>query len=90
MGFKKFIAERNLNPKLGEALSDEVKIFGDGRCAVCPKRTPMGKLMCNPHWRDVPADLKNKVYRAWSKWNKNTGTLEALREAQMAAIASVE
>ena len=45
-------------------------------CAVdgCTRLAPQGRVICGRCWREVPADLKEqlkKAWQAWSKWIKN-------------------
>lgn len=36
----------------------------------CPRTVRAGHLMCGYHWREVPKDLQNDVWRTWRRWNK--------------------
>lgn len=58
----------------------------------CGEQTPKGKLMCGKCWREVPDDLRRKVYRAWRAWSNDLGNHEksqAYRAVRDAAIAAV-
>lgn len=47
-------------------------------CAAkgCHQLVPKHMLMCNTHWRMVPAAVQREVYAAWSSLQK-TGTMAA-------------
>jgi hypothetical protein len=64
-------------------------IYGDGTCAVCGQHIPMGRLMCPADWFNVPGPLRNAVYLALRRWDRQEGTLLELRQAQAAAVESV-
>jgi hypothetical protein len=53
----------------------------------CEERIAVGKLMCGPHWAEVPEPLQAEVYAAWRR-GKGKGTLRHL-EAVLAAIEAV-
>lgn len=63
--------------------------FPDGRFHVCPiedciARVPESRLMCPPHWRLVPKDLADELYRAWRR-----GTVIEHGEAMQACVDAV-
>lgn len=73
---------------------------GDGaRSRACPvpgceRRVSNALLMCYPHWQRVPAPLQAGVYARYRAFLAARTTLigpsiDALKEAQRAAIASV-
>lgn len=39
-------------------------------CAVCPKPIGSGFLMCLPHWKLVPAEQQQLVYRTFGRWTR--------------------
>lgn len=41
-------------------------------CAVCPKPIGTGFLMCWEHWKLVPRDQQQQVYRTWGRY-QNVG-----------------
>ena len=53
----------------------------------CTVQVSPGKLMCGPHWAEVPAPLQAEVYAAWDK-GRGRGTLRHL-QAVRAAIGAV-
>lgn len=64
--------------------------YGAGECAVCLVRCRVGNLMCPEHWRQVPTFERNWVLGALRLWEHGEVGLDVLRQAQDAAIASVE
>lgn len=57
----------------------------------CPNDRPTSHAMCPGHWRQVPADLKRAVIRAWrERTGPNAGReavqrhLQALEDAEAA------
>ena len=65
-------------------------------CAVCPKAIAHGKLMCWAHWKLVPTEQQQAVYRTWRRWagSDRRGALATSARQQYfvardAAIASV-
>lgn len=61
----------------------------------CTASAQPGELLCTPHWRQVPEDLKKQVWRTWSWFvhartvQKRTAALGPYREARKAAIDAV-
>lgn len=39
-------------------------------CAVCPKPIASGFLMCLPHWKLVPHEQQQLVYRTYGRWTR--------------------
>lgn len=64
-------------------------VYGNGSCAACGAHTKVGNLMCATHWVLVPAAQRSAVYNALRAWDRSEGTLQELRAAQAAAVASV-
>lgn len=64
--------------------------MSDHECPIdgCAKRVPDHMLMCGAHWRRVPADLRSRLYRAWSG-GAGAGSDEHA-EAMRACIHAVE
>lgn len=67
----------------------EILAYGNGNCAVCRKKISVGYLMCAYHWAQVPKAEQDAVYAALRRWDASQGTLQDLRDAQNAAIATV-
>lgn len=61
-------AQRNLS---GPAVSG----LNVGDCAAegCAANVPAGKLMCLPHWRSVPGEIRAEVNSAWNAHRTNVG-----------------
>lgn len=66
-------------------------------CAVCSKVIRTGLLMCAHHWRMVPADQQQRVYRAYARftrasakdmpaWSKARADYEAARDLAVATV----
>jgi len=53
----------------------------------CEEQIAVGKLMCGPHWDEVPAPLQAEVYAAWDR-GRGRGSLRHL-QAVRAAIEAV-
>ena len=64
-------------------------VYGNGQCAICATRIPLGRLMCPPHWAAVDKSLRDAVYVALRRWDSCEGTLLEVRTAQAAAVQSV-
>ena len=65
------------------------------RCACCDRMVEQRLLMCFPHWRQVPADLQQRVNRAWFalNWGSFRNTSSARQDylnARQAAIEAVK
>lgn len=60
-------------------------------CALCDRLVPRLKLMCAPHWHQVPADLQRAVYSGWRELQaqKSLDSLKTYRQAVLDAVASV-
>lgn len=58
----------------------------------CTRSVRAGYLMCGGHWRQVPKDVQNRVWRTWRAFNRD-GTAEQwtdyadAREDALAAVA---
>ena len=61
-------------------------IYGDGRCAVCDRSIPEGRLMCRTHWFKVSSTLRRQVLFYFDLWSANACTLGQLREVQDLAV----
>lgn len=48
---------------------------GDCAATGCPASVPAGKLMCLPHWRSVPADIRAELNSSWNAHRTNMGRL---------------
>lgn len=66
-------------------------------CAVCDRQIANGLLMCLPHWKLVPTDQQQAVYRSWSRYRRADGGMGQVLRAQRlyfaardAAIASAQ
>jgi hypothetical protein len=70
-------------------MSREPLVYGNGRCAVCGSEARLGRLMCPPHWAQVPRRRKDALYAALRAWDASEGTLAQVRDAQNAAIEAV-
>lgn len=72
-------------------MATEVHDYGNGTCALarCGRTIPVGFLMCQPHWQQVPQVLRNAVWSALRGWMAGTVPLGQLRQAQEAAIAAL-
>lgn len=59
------------------------------KCPIrsCERQLPHARLMCWPHWRLVPAMLKQAVYDAYHRFG--VGTVQH-GQAVVAAVAAVE
>jgi hypothetical protein len=68
-------------------------------CAVCSKVIRTGLLMCAHHWRMVPADQQQRVYKSYARftrasardmpaWGKARTEYEAARDAAVAHVNS--
>lgn len=66
-------------------------------CAVCSKVIRTGLLMCAHHWRMVPADQQQLVYKAYARFQRSTvkslseffparAAYEAARDAAVATV----
>lgn len=66
-------------------------------CAVCSRTIRTGLLMCAHHWRMVPADQQQRVYRTYARftratasdmpaWGKARADYEAARDAAVATV----
>lgn len=55
---------------------------------ACPVTVAPDRLMCAPHWYQVPRALRDRV---WATWRSGAGVLTAeYREAVRQAVAAVE
>lgn len=61
-------------------------------CAVpsCEERIPTSRLMCSPHWEQVPAELRRRVTAAWRIWKLNFLDRVSADRHQSAAEAAVQ
>jgi hypothetical protein len=53
----------------------------------CTRRVPSHMLACARHWRQVPMNLQQRVYRTWNR-GAGYGTPEH-HEAMQAAVATM-
>lgn len=53
---------------------------------ACEEQVAPGKLMCGPHWSEVPAPLRSEVYAAWDR-GRGRGSLRHLRAVRAAVEA---
>lgn len=60
-------------------------------CAICARPIPRGKLMCWPHWRLVPRNRQQDVYRTWGNllYGVRRQTADALTDYQTAKQAAI-
>lgn len=67
-------------------------IPGAGSCVVvaCEGGAPRGWLMCSPHWKLVPIELKRAMNDVMRRWNRNEAMLSDLRDAQWACVEAME
>ena len=58
---------------------------------LCDVRVAREKLMCLPHWRQVPAPLQTRVYEAWRAYvrGRTRELVRALFTVQTEATAAV-
>lgn len=80
-----------------ELVEQLVKSREGHTCAVCPASIKGGFLMCVKHWRLVPKDEQQRVYRTWGSFqraNVRSGYFDRVRreyfEARDLAITSVQ
>ncbi|MBO0820990.1 MAG: hypothetical protein J2P26_09095 [Nocardiopsaceae bacterium] len=62
---------------------------GAPRCRIpgCPAPVSTRRLMCRPHWYQVPKHLRDQV---WATWRSGAGILDpAYRQAVRQAVATV-
>jgi hypothetical protein len=62
---------------------------GSHRCPVtrCPVRVAPDRLMCRPHWYQVPKPMRDAV---WATWRSGTGAATPAHTAAItAAVAAV-
>jgi hypothetical protein len=58
------------------------------RVRLCEDRVPLNRLMCRPHWYQVPKHLRDLI---WATWGGGAGILDPeYRQAVRDAIAAVE
>ncbi len=63
---------------------------GAARCRIPGCRTPAGRrrLMCRPHWYQVPKHLRDFI---WATWRSGAGIFSpAYRQAVGQAVAAVQ
>lgn len=63
---------------------------GAPRCRIPNCVTPVGagRLMCRPHWYQVPKQLRDLI---WATWRSGTGVLSpAYRQAVRQAVGAVQ
>lgn len=60
-------------------------------CSVpgCGRQIASKFLMCAPHWRCVPTDLQEKVYKAYDDYQDGTIRVTALRRIQAESTRAV-
>jgi hypothetical protein len=49
------------------------RLYSNARgCPVdpCQRTVRPGHLMCVIHWRQVPAEIRERVWRTWRTWNR--------------------
>lgn len=53
------------------------------KCPVpgCQRQVPAERLMCPPHWAQVPAPLQRTIYRLWNHGKPQAGHAEACASA---------
>ena len=70
-------------------------------CAVCSKVIRTGLLMCAHHWRLVPNDEQQHVYKTYARltrasakdmpaWSKARADYEAARDAAVATVHTAQ
>lgn len=66
-------------------------------CAVCDALIADGLLMCRAHWKLVPHEQQQDVYRSWSRYRNADGGLGQVQRAMRlyfaardAAVASAQ
>jgi len=63
---------------------------GAARCRIPGCRAPVGRrrLMCRPHWYQVPKHLRDLI---WAAWRSGAGVLDpAYRQAVAEALAAIQ
>jgi len=58
----------------------------------CGISVPYGRLLCLKHWHRVPRSIQARVYSTYRSWLANkadSARLDALTDAQQAAISAV-
>jgi hypothetical protein len=63
---------------------------GAARCRIpgCPAQVGRRRLMCRPHWYQVPKPLRDLI---WATWRSGAGVLDpAYRRAIAQAVAAVQ
>ncbi len=63
---------------------------GTARCRIPGCRGPVGarRLMCRPHWYQVPKQLRDQI---WAAWRSGAGVLSpAYRQAVGQGVAAVQ
>lgn len=38
--------------------------------STCKAYVAAGRLMCVTHWRQVPPEVRTRVWRTWGRWNE--------------------
>lgn len=63
----------------------------EARSGACGARVAPGRIMCQPHWQKVPADLRTAYFVAWGRFQEThlDEAWNALTDARAAALGSV-
>jgi hypothetical protein len=60
----------------------------DCRAPVCKVSVPRSRLMCRPHWYQVPKPLRDRI---WATWRSGAGVFDPeYSDAVRQAIEAVE
>lgn len=53
------------------------RLYSNARgCPIdpCQRTVRPGHLMCVLHWREVPREIQNEVWRTWGAWTRSHDT----------------
>lgn len=53
----------------------------------CTKKLSADLFACSPHWYSIPPNVRDEIWRAWRAYQRGTGTLDELEQAQAKALA---